>query len=217
MIIIKNLKLKIKSCFLRLRETRKEKGFTLLFAILVSVLILAVGTSIISIALKQVILSGAGRDSQFAFYASNTGLECALYWDLHPKLEGETRKYVFPAKFTDRGIDQEKWTEDGLITCLQGQIRDGIGFQSVPFITDSDAYDWDTVNKFKFRMTVNNNIIDPKNDFVNDILYCVEVTVEKSWDVSGIITTIYSRGLNTCDPENNPRAIERGLVLKYSS
>ena len=31
---------------------------------------------------KEVILSSLGRDSQFAFYAADTGVECALFWDV---------------------------------------------------------------------------------------------------------------------------------------
>ena len=81
---------------------KKEKGFVLLFSVLVSVLVLAVGASIISISLKQVILSGTGRDSQFAFYAANTGAECALYWDLAGDSDGNI---IFATSFTIVSID----------------------------------------------------------------------------------------------------------------
>mgnify|MGYP001559788894 CR=1 FL=1 len=57
-------------------------GFTLLFAVLISTLLLAIGVAIYNITVKQVILSAAGRDSQLAFYAADTGAECAIYWDL---------------------------------------------------------------------------------------------------------------------------------------
>lgn len=63
-------------------DRKDERGLTILFAVLVSILVLAVGTSIINLSLKQVLLSGSARESQFAFYASNTGVECALYWDI---------------------------------------------------------------------------------------------------------------------------------------
>ncbi|MCB9805847.1 hypothetical protein H6775_01665 [Candidatus Nomurabacteria bacterium] len=212
---MKNLNFKIKKLF-----KKQNKGFTLLFAVLVSVLVLAVGASIISIALKQVILSGAGRDSQFAFYASNTGLECALYWDLHPNDNGGTLEYVFPANFPSQSISQTEWADDAAITCLGGEIRTGDGFDSNPFTDEVSGYDWDTANNtFKFRLAITNNIDDPNNDPVNDILYCVEVTITKEYDSGSgsTITNITSQGLNTCDPENNPRAIERGLVLRYES
>ncbi|MBV9159303.1 MAG: hypothetical protein JO019_01765 [Candidatus Kaiserbacteria bacterium] len=62
---------------------RKDKrGFTLLLAALVASIVLMLGSSIFAIAQKQVTLSSIGRDSQFAFYAADTGAECALYYDI---------------------------------------------------------------------------------------------------------------------------------------
>jgi hypothetical protein len=57
-------------------------GFTLLLAALVASLVLSLGVSIFTIARKSILLSTMGRDSQYAFYAADTGAECALYWDL---------------------------------------------------------------------------------------------------------------------------------------
>ena len=64
------------------RSPLYDKGFTLLFAVLASSLLLAVGLAIFNVALKEAILSSAAKDSQLAFYAADTGVECALYWDL---------------------------------------------------------------------------------------------------------------------------------------
>src|SRR3989344_4726894 len=77
----------IRAAFLRLLPATgyrlpAQKGFTLLLAALVSSIVLSLGSSIFLIAQKQVILSSLSRDSQFAFYAADTGAECALYWDL---------------------------------------------------------------------------------------------------------------------------------------
>src|SRR3989344_3251569 len=58
-----------------------NRGFTLLLAALVASITLALGASIFAIAKKEVTLSSVGRDSQYAFYAADTGAECALYWD----------------------------------------------------------------------------------------------------------------------------------------
>ncbi len=60
---------------------RKQGGFTLLLAALVSSIVLSLGAAIFQIAQKQIILSGIGRDSQFAFYVADAAAECALYWD----------------------------------------------------------------------------------------------------------------------------------------
>jgi hypothetical protein len=63
----------------RLRAT--EAGFTLMLAVLIASLLTALGLAMFSIAQKEIVLSSLGRDSQFAFYAADTGAECALLWD----------------------------------------------------------------------------------------------------------------------------------------
>lgn len=57
------------------------RGFTVLLSLLVAALLLILGLSMFTIVQKQVVLSSIGRDSQLAFYAADTGAECALYWD----------------------------------------------------------------------------------------------------------------------------------------
>ena len=52
-----------------------------MLAALVASLLTALGIAMFSIAQKEIILSSLGRDSQFAFYAADTGAECALHWD----------------------------------------------------------------------------------------------------------------------------------------
>ncbi|MEK7194060.1 MAG: pilus assembly PilX N-terminal domain-containing protein [Patescibacteria group bacterium] len=60
----------------------KEKGFTLFIAIVITATLLLVSTGIISVAVKEAFLTTANRHSQEAFYAADSGLECALFWDL---------------------------------------------------------------------------------------------------------------------------------------
>ncbi|MEK9153874.1 MAG: pilus assembly PilX N-terminal domain-containing protein [Patescibacteria group bacterium] len=60
---------------------KNQKGFTLLLSALIASIVLALGTSIFQLAHKELKLSSIGRDSQFAFYAADTGAECAQYWD----------------------------------------------------------------------------------------------------------------------------------------
>ncbi|MDB5254036.1 MAG: seg [Parcubacteria group bacterium] len=59
-----------------------QKGFTLFIAIVVTATLLLVSTGIIALALKEAFLTSASRDSQFAFFAADTGAECAVYWDV---------------------------------------------------------------------------------------------------------------------------------------
>ena len=64
------------------RKPGMQKGFTLLLAALVASIVLSIGAAIFSVASKEVTLSSAGRESQFAFYAADSAAECALYWDV---------------------------------------------------------------------------------------------------------------------------------------
>lgn len=58
-----------------------HRGFTLLMAVLISGILLALGVAIFNIVSKEIVLTSSGRESQFAFYAADSGVECALYWD----------------------------------------------------------------------------------------------------------------------------------------
>ncbi|MDP3958446.1 MAG: hypothetical protein Q8Q36_03230 [bacterium] len=57
------------------------RGFILPFAVLLSGILLAIGLAVFNLILKQSILASSGRESQFAFYAADSGAECALFWD----------------------------------------------------------------------------------------------------------------------------------------
>jgi len=61
---------------------KKNKGFTLLVAILITSVFLIVSFAVINVALKQLILANSAQESQYAFYAADSGTECAVYWDL---------------------------------------------------------------------------------------------------------------------------------------
>lgn len=56
-----------------------HNGFVILFTILISSIIMVIGLGIFSIALRESILSGSAREAQYAFYAADAGVECALY------------------------------------------------------------------------------------------------------------------------------------------
>src|SRR3989338_4365174 len=63
-------------------RVKPQKGFTLLISVLIASILLALGFAIYNIVSKEILLSSAGRESQFAFYAADSGIECALYWDV---------------------------------------------------------------------------------------------------------------------------------------
>ena len=59
----------------------RDKGFALLYASLISALLLSLTLSIGFIVMKDIRLSSISRESQKAFYAADAAAECALYWD----------------------------------------------------------------------------------------------------------------------------------------
>ena len=65
-----------------IKNIQTNKGYTLLFAVLVSTLVLSVGISILNINKKEYLLASAARESVTAFYAADGALECAAYYDI---------------------------------------------------------------------------------------------------------------------------------------
>ena len=65
-----------------MKNIPQQKGFTLFIAIIIVATLLLVSTGIASISVKENFLTSASRESQYAFYAADTGTECAIYWDV---------------------------------------------------------------------------------------------------------------------------------------
>lgn len=65
----------------------QQRGFALLLSLIVVSVMLAIGLSLLSITLKQFTLSATARDSEVAFHAANTGLECMRYYRSYPSTE----------------------------------------------------------------------------------------------------------------------------------
>ncbi|TSC61279.1 MAG: hypothetical protein G01um1014107_64 [Parcubacteria group bacterium Gr01-1014_107] len=62
--------------------TQDSRGISLFIAVIVTVVALTMALAIAQITLKELTLSKTTKESQEAFYAANSGVECALYWDL---------------------------------------------------------------------------------------------------------------------------------------
>ena len=60
--------------------SKSSAGFALLYAVLLTSVVLTVGLGLSSILRKQIILSSTGAASQQAYYAANTAKECIIQW-----------------------------------------------------------------------------------------------------------------------------------------
>ncbi len=169
-----------------------NRGFAILFAVLVSGILHTIGLGIFSITYKELLLSSSDRESQVAFYAADTGTECALYWDIqHP----DTPYSVFGLVLSPATTSPPD--ESSPILCgNQDVILNGYwspGGMAAPIETT-------------FRI-----------ENIGGTSACADVTVTKDYDSGeGKRTTqIDSRGFNTCDTNASRRA-ERGLRVEYS-
>lgn len=59
----------------------KSRGFVILFAVVISSILLAIGLGVANIALKEINFSISSKDTNDAFFAADTGIECALNYD----------------------------------------------------------------------------------------------------------------------------------------
>ncbi len=66
-----------------IKKKDSQKGFAMLFTVLVISIILSISIGISNITFKQNILSSIAKDSQVAFFVADTGIECGLLHDLN--------------------------------------------------------------------------------------------------------------------------------------
>ncbi len=175
-----------------------NQGFTLFIAVVVSSLLLAIGFSLASFSLKQQIISSIGKESQFAFYAADTGVECAMYWDF----KGTN---VFA-------------TSDQSVPPLSDIICNG---------RDVAAEGWNIITNTNPSRATTTFAFDFSNpDPLKSSPYCVVVNVGKTETPGGVVKTqIESRGYNTRDEvgglgpfsctSSNPRTVERAIRVNY--
>lgn len=214
------------------KDPVQSKGFVILYAVVISSLVLAVGISIISIATKQLKISGLGSQSQYAFYAANTGTECALFWDLHGYLVDigsgiSNRVAVFPSPLTNGCLGTHPCSVSEVPLGSEsptptGQFEVVCSGTEIMFNDPGDPLDgkWESIAsnvvppaigaKNTTRFTVR---LDPTDATLASS--CARVTVTKELTgLTEVRTTIDSRGYNTCD-DTNPRQVERGLRYTY--
>ncbi|MEK7136416.1 MAG: hypothetical protein AAB821_02390 [Patescibacteria group bacterium] len=95
----------------------RKKGFVILYAVLVAGVVSIGGILLANIIVKQLMLSSFGRESQFAYYAADSGDECARQGYTHGAFG------VFNEGFD--GEPEYLAGELGLLTCEQGDIIEG--------------------------------------------------------------------------------------------
>ena len=174
----------------------KKRGFTVFFAVLVASLALAIGIAIYDLLLRELELSRAATESQYAIYAADTGAECALYWDLNFAEVGDTDQSAFA---TSSETDAGDVAQIGEAFC-NGQDIVAAAVGSWPQLADGSS----ATTVFEVLL-VDGDDTGP----------CAVVTVEKNTEDPGDPpeTKITSHGRNTCVA--GPGQLERSLEVNY--
>lgn len=172
-------------------QSVKRKGMTLLLAVLVLSIVMAVGLTLLNFIVKQFNITTSARDSVNAVYAADTGIECALLWDIRGHEAGFYGARVFPTSTsltigTDQGIN-----------CLNVDITRA-------------AFPWSVTQAASAATTTF------ELDFPN-INACTIVQVAKYQASGRENTTVFSRGYNVpCNATTtSPNAVERAIQVRY--
>ena len=64
-----------------IKKIKKNRGFVILFAVTLSSILLAIALGVANIALKEIRFGTSAKDTNEAFFAADTGAECALFYD----------------------------------------------------------------------------------------------------------------------------------------
>lgn len=187
---------------------KSKRGFTIFFASLVASLSLAIGLAIYDLLIRELALSDTATESQFAIFAADAGLECALYWDF--KCPDSTAGCSEGSAFA---------TSSRSSPPTQGIMCNGLDIAR--YGTPPSPFRRPPAGWTPWTITIPNPPQTPVAitafaiSFEPNQKYCATVTVRKARQQNGDIqTTITSNGYNTC-AEAAPLRVERTLQATY--
>ena len=166
-------------------------GFVALFAVLISAIVLTITLGIANISYKEVLLTSQARDANFAFFAADTGAECALYADIQKNGFGQYDSSSDSVGAPDSDFECAGTTQD---FTRGGTLDFYLPFQSSP-----------TVNSCAHVTVDKNAPIDSDNDGTPESFTKIE-----SLGYNATCTDIQNLGSAT-----NLRIVERAIRVTY--
>ena len=180
-------------------------GYTLLFAMIVASVVLAIGVSLLTISRKEFVLSSSATNSSASFYAADSGINCAEYWNNSGDEFGTSslsRSPIFCSNV--QGVSAATVSGSNNVTSI-----------TLPTGALSPAYEFTFNTPFSIDGTT--------------VQGCARVTVDKYYapnpSLGGVMypyTTITSYGYtlgwnsNTKDcTTQSPRKVERAIQVTY--
>ncbi|MDQ3076057.1 MAG: hypothetical protein M3Q34_02925 [bacterium] len=83
------------------KKIKDKKGFVVLFAVVLASIVLSVALGVANIAYKELIFTTSAKNSNEAFYAADTGAECALYYDRNAVISATGNAIAFGQPTSD--------------------------------------------------------------------------------------------------------------------
>lgn len=65
-----------------MKKISTKKGYALFTSIILTAMLVLVAYATATISIKQLLLTVTGAESHFAFYVADSGIECAMFWDI---------------------------------------------------------------------------------------------------------------------------------------
>ena len=182
-----------------------QTGVTLLITLLVMGVMLVISASLLHITIKQFQFSGISEISEIAFNAANSGMECALFFDLGFDTGVRIDAFDVPGDGTPQSAAAS-------IVCMN--VADSAPAPVVSGQPQDFEFEWNgmctqvTVYKFLEDEALDGDAIGPD---LGGILSNPPVCLEGQE-----CTVIKSRGYNTtCGNLSDQRVVERELTLVY--
>jgi len=121
------------------KNKKFNEGFTLLLALIVANTVLIISLGVYDIIIREIELSGLGRESQIAFYAADSGTECVLYWDIKKRAISTTTPTTIEC------LGQSPSVGGSLVSSFKLNFNNGACAKIVvnktnPSVTQADSY-----------------------------------------------------------------------------
>lgn len=189
-------------------KQKNSEGFVLLLTLVVVSIVLAIGLSMLQITMKQLTLSNIARESEIAFHAASTGIECMQYYRGLPS----TREVL---------LNEDEDTSDasppilpcGDLVALTSEANHDID-------VGNDEYIYNYQYRYQLPsgqcLETSMYLVDGR-DASSDITTTVSEGLEEiSCETGSVCTTIFSRGYNRgCGDIGSIFTVQRELTIEY--
>lgn len=132
------------------RFAKKREGFVILYAVIITTVVLVVGVSLMNIITKQLVLSSIGRNAKVAYYAALSGRECAQFW-IRAQQSGPNPGNYFGKDDPESMDDPAPWLDPSVTSEIKCNGSDPLTTKIVP---PPPVVNHKAVVSFSFDITV---------------------------------------------------------------